>query len=160
MSSYKQLSNQGSLLLSTGASKSSDKRRPISTVISTGHSHRCSPLPNQGQQWAKQQAPISCYCVLSVNSLWTLWLGDVLSLASFFWKVTQLISWRDLHLNTKHPGQTKQKLLALSTNSAAPCERCTPLKSAWQTGLVKEAQFYSAGALTGKQVTGVEASPR
>ncbi|KAF3692347.1 hypothetical protein EXN66_Car008023 [Channa argus] len=62
MSSYKQLSNQGTLLLGTGASKSSDKRRPISTVISTGHSHRCSPLPNQGQQWAKQQAPISCYC--------------------------------------------------------------------------------------------------
>lgn len=69
MSSYKQLSNQGTLLLGAGASKSSDKRRPISTVISTGHSHRCSPLPNQGQQWAEQQAPISCYCFVCKQSL-------------------------------------------------------------------------------------------
>lgn len=69
MSSYKQLSNQGTLLLGAGASKSSDKRRPISAVISTGHSHRCSPLPNQGQQWAKQQAPISRYCRVCKESL-------------------------------------------------------------------------------------------
>lgn len=69
MSSYKQLSNQGTLLLGAGASKSSDKRRPISTVISTGHSHRCSPLPNRGQQWAEQQAPISCYCFVCKQSL-------------------------------------------------------------------------------------------
>lgn len=55
MSSYKQLSNQGPLLLSTGASKSRDKRRPISGVISTGHGPRCSTPPIHGQQWAKQQ---------------------------------------------------------------------------------------------------------
>lgn len=43
MSSYKQLSNQGPPLLPAGASKSRDKRRPISGAISTGHRHRCPP---------------------------------------------------------------------------------------------------------------------
>lgn len=43
MSSYKQLSNQGTLLLCTGASESADKRRPISQSC---NQHRTkSPLP-------------------------------------------------------------------------------------------------------------------
>lgn len=43
MSSYKQLSNQGTLLLRAGASESADKRRPISQPC---NQHRTkSPLP-------------------------------------------------------------------------------------------------------------------
>lgn len=70
MSSYKQLINQGTLLLSNGASKSSDKQRPINGVISTGHSHWCSALLNQGQRWAEQQASahLHVYLHLTRNS--------------------------------------------------------------------------------------------
>lgn len=66
MSSYKQLSNQGPPLLSAGASKSRGKRRPISGAISTGHRHRCSAPPFQGQRWAKQQVPAH-FILLSAN---------------------------------------------------------------------------------------------
>lgn len=66
MSSYKQLSNQGPPLLSTGASKSRDKRRPISGVISTGHGPRCSTPLIHGQQWAKQQV-LARFIVFSAN---------------------------------------------------------------------------------------------
>lgn len=44
MSSYKQLSNQGTLLLGTGASVSADKRRPISQPCNQ-HRTQSPPLP-------------------------------------------------------------------------------------------------------------------
>lgn len=53
MSSYKQLSNQGTLLLCAGASESADKRRPVSQQCNqhrtksplSATAHSCSPQP-------------------------------------------------------------------------------------------------------------------
>lgn len=67
MSSYKQLSNQGTLLLGAGASVSRDKRRPISGAISTGHSRRrrrcCSPLSTQSKGRNGQSSRVVLLCL-------------------------------------------------------------------------------------------------
>lgn len=70
MSSYKQLSNQGTLLLGAGASVSCDKRRPISGAISTGHSRHRRRYPKQGHERAEQQGRTA----LSANRAGTLLL--------------------------------------------------------------------------------------
>lgn len=61
MSSYKQLSNQGTLLLGAGASVSRDKRRPISAAISTGHSRRRrrSPLATRSKGMNGQSSRVA-----------------------------------------------------------------------------------------------------
>lgn len=70
MSSYKQLSNQGPPLLSTGASDSGGKPRPISGAISTGHSHRCSAgAPFPGAAMGKAAGASSFYCSVCKSEL-------------------------------------------------------------------------------------------
>lgn len=66
MSSYKQLSNQGTLLLGAGASVSRDKRRPISGAISTGHSRcrrRRSPLATRSKGMNGQSSRVAPLCL-------------------------------------------------------------------------------------------------
>lgn len=66
MSSYKQLSNQGPPLLSTGASKSRGKRRPISGVISAGHGPGAPRPPSMGSSGRSSRRPAR-FIVFSVK---------------------------------------------------------------------------------------------